>query len=105
MPPLAAPFSPALLLGFALERLPIALVQTPLDALLLVVRRRHPDSLERMAAWGDRVICIDPVDLPFLILLRPDAAAPRLTAYRRTAHVEAAATIRGSLETLIADAG
>jgi predicted lipid carrier protein YhbT len=101
-PPLAAPVSPALLLGLVLDKLPVGLVQTALDALLLVVRRRHPDSLERMAAWSHRVVRIDPIDLPFVILLRPDAAAPRLTVRRRTDPGEAAATIRGPLETLLA---
>lgn len=102
MPPLAPPLSPALLLGFALDKLPAILVQTALDALLMVTRRRHPDLLERMAEWSDRIVCIDPIDLPFVILLRPDAAAPRLTVRRRTDPTESDATIRGPLEALIA---
>lgn len=101
MPP-AAPLSPALLLGLVLDKLPNAVVQTALDALALAVRRRHPDCLERMAAWGDQIVCIDPIDLPFVILLRPDAAAPRLTVRRRTDRIDVAATIRGPLDTLIA---
>ena len=101
-PPLAAPLSPVLLFGLMADKLPIALLQAALDALLLVVRRQHPDSLERMSAWGDRTVCIDPIDLPFLILLRPDATTPRLTAHHRNDPVDADATIRGSLQTLIA---
>lgn len=100
--PLEAPLSPVLLLGLVLEKLPIGLVQTVLDALLRAVQRRHPDCLERMAEWADRLVCIDPIDLPFVILLRPDPSAPRLSARRRTDRFEVAATIRGPLDALIA---
>jgi predicted lipid carrier protein YhbT len=99
---MTAPFSPVLLFGPAVEKLPIGLVQRIANALLRAVLRRHPDCLERMAEWSDRLVCIDPVDLPFIFLLRPDAAAPRLTVHRRSEHIEAAATIRGALEILIA---
>lgn len=101
-PGMAPPFSPVLLFGLALEKLPIGLVQTATDVLLRAVLPRHPDCLERMADWSDRLVCIDPVDLPFVVLLRPDAVAPRLTVRRRGARFDAAATIRGPLEALIA---
>jgi len=101
-PGIAPPFSPVLFLGLVLEKLPIGLVQTIADAVLRAVLRRHPDCLERMAEWGDRQVCIDPVDLPFVVLLRPNTAAPRLTVRRRSGHFEAAATIHGPLEVLIA---
>lgn len=99
--PMTPPFSPVLLLGLALRPLRPALLQPVFDAMLRVVRRRHPDILERMADWGDAVVCIDPVDLPFVILLEPRPEDPRLTVRRQVDPAEATATIRGPLEMLI----
>ena len=98
----APPFSPVLLLGLALEPVRPSVLQPVFDAMLTLVRRRHPDILERMAAYADAVICIDPTDLPFALLLEPDPAAPRLTVRRDVDPAEVSATVRGPLETLIA---
>lgn len=100
--PVTPPFSPMLLLGLALRPLRPAALQPLFDALLRMVRRRHPDILERMADYGDKAVCIDPVDLPFVILLEPNPAEPRLTVRRSVEPEEVAATIHGPLETLIA---
>ncbi len=96
------PFTPSLLLGLALRPVPLALIQPALDALVAAVRRRHPDLLERVSAYADSGICIDPTDLPFVLLLTLDPARPRLTARRALEPGEASATIRGSLDALIA---
>lgn len=100
--PMTPPFSPVLLLGLALKPLRPALLQPVFDAMLRVVRRRHPDILERMEPFKDKVVCIDPVDLPFAILLEPNPEEPRLTVRRFVDADEVHATIRGPLETLIA---
>ena len=100
--PMIPPFSPVLLLGLALRPVRPALLQPLFDAMLRVVRARHPDILERLEAYGDRMVCIDPVDLPFALLLEPDPAQPRLTVRRFVDAGEVHATIRGPLETLIA---
>lgn len=100
--PVAPPFSPVLLLGMALKPLPPRALQPLFDAMLRVIRRRHPDILERMAEYGDRPVCIDPVDLPFVILLDPHPETPALTVRREIDPGEIAATIHGPLETLIA---
>lgn len=99
---MAPPFTPVLLLGLALKPVRPALLQPMVDALLKVVRRRHPDILERMADYADAVVCIDPVDLPFVILLEPHPDEPRLIVRRTIDPAEATATIRGPLEVLIA---
>ncbi len=99
---MAPPFSPVLLLGLALRPLRPSMVQPVFDALLQLVRRRHPDMLERMDAFGGKVVCVDPIDLPFALLLDLDPAGPRLTVRRFVDRDEAHATIRGPLETLIA---
>ena len=100
--PMTPPFSPVLLLGLALKPLRPAVLQPVFDAMLRVVRRRHPDILERMEPFQDKIVCIDPVDLPFVLLLEPNAAEPRLTVRRAVDPDESHATIRGPLETLIA---
>lgn len=99
--PMIPPFSPVLLLGLALKPLRPSLLQPLFDAMLRVVRNRHPDILERMADYGDRTVCIDPVDLPFVLMLDPDPQTPRLTVRRRIDPDEVDAVIRGPLETLI----
>lgn len=98
----APPFSPVLLLGLALKPLRPSLLQPVFDATLKAVRRRHPDILERMEPYAAAVVCIDPTDLPFMLLLEPDPAEPRLTVRRDVDPAEVSATVRGPLETLIA---
>lgn len=100
--PMTPPFTPVLLLGLALKPVRPSLLQPVFDAMITAVRKRHPDILERMAAWGDRAVCIDPVDLPFAILLELDPEQPRMTVRREVDPGEVAATIRGPLDMLIA---
>ena len=101
VPPMMPPFSPVLLLGLALKPLRPETLQPLFDAMLQVVRRRHPDILERLEDYGGRIVCIDPIDLPFVLLLEPDLAHPRLRVRRRGDSAEVDAAIRGPLEILI----
>ncbi|MDA8232997.1 MAG: SCP2 sterol-binding domain-containing protein [Magnetospirillum sp.] len=96
------PFTPMLLVGLALRSVRPSLLQPVFDALMTLVRRRHPDILDRMAPYAQAAVCIDPIDLPFVLVLEPDPAAPRLTVRREIDPAEAVATVRGPLETLIA---
>ncbi len=96
------PFSPVLLLGVALKPVRPQLLQPIFDSMLGIIRRRHPDILERMADYADKPVCIDPTDLPFVILLDPNPEEPRLTVRREIDPAEVAATIHGPLEMLIA---
>ena len=100
--PMAPPFSPVLVLGLALRPIRPALLQPVFTSMLKMVRRRHPDILERMEPYANAVIRIDPIDLPFQLLLEPNPADPRLTVRRSIDPDEVTATIRGSLDTLIA---
>lgn len=96
------PFSPVLLLGLALKPLRPSRFQPVFDALLRLVHRRHPDFLERMEPYKDAAVCIDPVDLPFVLLFEPNPEQPRLTVRTSIDADEVRATIRGPLEILVA---
>lgn len=100
--PMTPPFSPVLFLGLALKPVRPSMLQPVFDAMLRMVRRSHPDILERMAGWGDALVCIDPVDLPFVVLLEPHPEAPRLTVRRDIDPALATATIRGPVDVLLA---
>ena len=95
------PFSPVLLLGLALKPVRPQVLQPIFDAMLGMIRRRHPDILERMADYADKPVCIDPTDLPFVILLDPNPETPSLTVRREIDPDEVAATIHGPLDMLI----
>ncbi len=100
-PPLP-PLSPVLLAGFLLRPLPPVLLQPLLNLAMEMVWRRHRSLFERLADLSEAVFLIDPLDLPFVLELRPDLERPRLTARKRSAGNEAIATIRGPLLSLIA---
>jgi predicted lipid carrier protein YhbT len=100
--PVDPPFSPVLLAGVALGPVPPRLLQPVFDALLSLVRRRHPDILDRLSAYPDAVIGIDPVDLPFVLILEPNPEHPRLLVQRDFSGFSLSAAIRGSLAMLIA---
>jgi O2-independent ubiquinone biosynthesis accessory factor UbiT len=96
------PFSPALLLGMTLRPFNPSLFQPLFNSCLQALLRSHPDILDRMEPYAQAVICIDPIDLPFVILFRPDPARPSLSLCRRDGAATASATVRGSLATLMA---
>ena len=68
---------------------------------MTAMKRCHPDIFERLADLGEPRYLIDPVDLPFVFLLRPDPEAPTLTAASDAEGFEATAAIRGPLLALI----
>jgi len=100
--PVDPPFSPVLLAGLALAPVPSRLLQPLFDAIMKVVRTRHPDILERLAAYPNAVVGIDPVDLPFTLVLEPMPEQPRLTVCRDFDDLRPTAIIRGPLEMLFA---
>jgi predicted lipid carrier protein YhbT len=75
---------------------PLFVLQPLLGRLVRHVARREPDLFSRLGASAGRRFLIDPVNLPFVLLLEPDPAAPRLTAHRRTALPAHDAAIAGS---------
>ncbi len=101
-PELPPPLTPVLLAGLAARPVPPAVLQPLLDLAMAAVARRHGEVFARLDGLAEGAFLIDPVDLPFDFLLRPGASPPRLTVFRAGASsVEATATIRGSLASLI----
>lgn len=83
-------------------RLLAALLQPPASAAMAAMARRHPGVFERLAPFAGAAFLIDPVDLPIAFVLVPDAVRPRLRVTATPDSVEAVATVRGTLVTLIA---
>jgi len=99
-PAAAAPLSPHLIAGLAAAPVPLAPIQPVLAAALGAMRARHPELFGRLARLGGARFRIVPTDLPFDFAL--DTAPARLRAVRRDAPLDAGATVRGPIATLLA---
>lgn len=93
--------TPVLLAGLALRRVPVALLQPALSIAMAAMRRRHRSVFKRVAEFRRPSFLIDPVDLPFMFLLRPDPVSPRLEAVTDARGLAPTATIRGPLKALV----
>jgi predicted lipid carrier protein YhbT len=96
-----APLSPVLLLGMAIRPLPLSPLQPMLDIAVKRMLWQHPEVFARLADVGYPVFLIDPVDLPFVFLLRPDPNRPILKAAGSGGEEEVSAVIRGPLLSLM----
>ncbi len=95
------PLSPVLLAGFAIRPLPLALLQPVFNMAMDLIHNRYPDVFDRLSVLDRPVFRIDPVDLPFDLILVPDINDPELTAVPVDSDKEATAVIRGPLLRLI----
>jgi len=95
------PFSPVLFAGMALYPVPAVMLQPALSSAMLLIHRAHPDVFERMDGFADAAILIDPIDLPYVFILKPDQRAPKLTIARAHPVEQANAIIRGPLASLL----
>jgi predicted lipid carrier protein YhbT len=84
-----------------LAPVPLALLQPILNRIAIHVARSHPELFARLEAHTSTRFLIDPIDLPFVLLLRPDAAAPHLQAYRRYERIRHDACIAGTFFDLL----
>ena len=62
---------------------PLALLQPLLGHIATHVAKSHPSLFARLGSHTSKRFLIDPTDLPFVLVLIPDAAKPYLKAYRR----------------------
>ncbi|MDH3473130.1 MAG: SCP2 sterol-binding domain-containing protein [Rhodospirillales bacterium] len=96
-----APLSPVLLLGLAARPLPLFPLQRALNLAVAEILRRRPGVLARLADAGCFVFLIDPIDLPFVFLLRTDAKTAAVKVARSADPHEVSAAIRGPLLSLM----
>lgn len=94
------PGGPGALLRLA--PVPLFLLQPLLGRIVRKIAARRPEIFGRIGPHTHKRFQIDPVNLPFVLMLYPDPAAPRLRAVRRHNAPAHDARIAGSLLTLLA---
>jgi len=62
---------------------PIAPLQPVFRRMITGVAARRPELFERLGRHTGTTFLIDPLNLPFVVLLNPDPARPRMRAIRR----------------------
>ncbi len=87
--------------GWLLAGVPLALLQPLLAHIASHVARSRPELFARLGPHTDKLFLIDPIDLPFVLLLRPNAARPHLTASRRLPRPRHDAAIAGTFLDLL----
>lgn len=66
-----------------LAPVPLALLQPLFSRIATHVAQSRPELFARLGPHAGKRFLIDPIDLPFVLVLAPEAARPGLTAYRR----------------------
>ncbi len=67
-----------------LASLPLPMLQPILGRIIRGASENRPELFNRLGTHQNKTYLIDPVNMPFVFLLKPDAAQPRLKAYRRS---------------------
>ena len=88
---------PALLLA----PMPLALLQPLLGRIAVHVARTRPELFGRLGPHAGKRFLIDPIDLPFVLILTPERELPRLTAHRRHERPAHVAAIAGTFLNLL----
>jgi predicted lipid carrier protein YhbT len=70
---------PSLLMAAA----PLAVIQPILGRIATHVAQNRPELFARLGVHARKQFLIDPIDLPFVLVLSPDNSRPQLRAYRR----------------------
>lgn len=83
-------------IGNLMRPLPLFPLQAMLDRIVTGVASKRPELFPRLGQHTQTRYLIDVSELPFLLLLTPDPAAPRLGAFRRNDEPTARVRIRGA---------
>lgn len=97
-----APPRPAPSLRKLAPLLPLSPLQPALERAVRYAARRRPEIFDRLGEHARKSFLIDPVNLPFPVLLRPDPDRLSLSAVRRDPPTPFDARIAGSALTLLA---
>jgi predicted lipid carrier protein YhbT len=84
-----------------LSAIPLAAIQPVFSHIATHVARTRPEMFARLGPHTRKHFLIDPIDLPFVLVLRPDAARPHLRAYRRSENPRHDAAIAGTFFNLM----
>lgn len=84
-----------------LALVPLALLQPVLGHIATHVAKSHPTLFARLGSHTSKRFLIDPTDLPFVLVLIPDAAKPHLKPYRRHEYPRHDASIAGTFFDLL----
>jgi len=84
-----------------LAPLPLFIMRPLLQRMVRRIARQRPELFARIGVHTKKLFLIDPLNLPFVFLLQPDAVRPRLRAVRRDDPVAADARIAGTFLTLL----
>lgn len=82
--------------NFLLKPIPLPLLRFFLNPVAVHIARTRPELFARLGPHAGKRFLIDPVDLPFGLMLAPDPAKPVLEAYRREQPPRHDARIAGS---------
>jgi predicted lipid carrier protein YhbT len=88
---------PSFVLGFA----PLAVIQPILGHIAAHVAQDRPELFARLGVHARKRFLIDPIDLPFVLVLSPDNSRPTLRAYRRYENPAHDAAIAGKFFNLL----
>lgn len=80
---------------------PLLPIQFVLRRVVEQTARSHPELFARLGEQSVKRFLIDPIDIPMILLLVPDARKPRLVPYRRTRIPPHDARISATLRTLL----
>jgi predicted lipid carrier protein YhbT len=84
-----------------LAGVPLPLLQPFLGHIATHVARSRPELFARLGPHAGKLFLIDPIDLPFVLLLRPNAKRPQLTASGRLPRPRHDAAIAGTFLDLL----
>jgi len=84
-----------------LAAVPLVVMQPVLNHIAAHVARTRPELFARLGPHTRKRYLIDPIDLPFALVLRPDAARPYLKAFRRAENPRHEARIAGTFLNLM----
>ncbi len=96
-----APVGLPALISLALRQLPTAPLEIALQRLVTSIVLRHPELLDRLGREGTRRFGIEPLDLPFAVVIEVIDAAVHLSVVRRLDARKIDARVTGSLLSLI----
>ena len=85
----------------AMAPLPLFVIQPVLGRIVRHVARTRPELFSRIGPHKDKLFLIDPVNLPFALILRAHPDSPSLKAYRRRKLPPTDARIAGTFLTLL----